>query len=177
MIINLIIMTFEFSVNSVHTSTDGYVVKPETVKYLCEDDFVENWQMAIPRYRYEEVKKKVDDKEVVMKVVTPMRKKIILSQLPPHLWKRVPKTLYDEDGKVSELLYKDKKFMWWYVRPTPVDDEIRELHRQLRFIPDMDKNRVKELLMTIEDNKAGGWLVKRGWRALKEPSHYEGILY
>jgi len=170
-------MTFDVPVHTVHTCVDGFVVKQETVKYLNEDDFVENWQMKLPKYRYDQVKKMVDGNEVLSNVVSPMRKKVILSQLPPHLWSRTPKVQYDEDGKVSEYLYKDKKYVWWYVRPTPVDDEIRELYRELQFIPEMNKERVKELLGLIEDNKAGGWLVKRGWKALREPEHYLGVLY
>lgn len=170
-------MTFNVPIQTFHPSSNGLVVKNEVVKYLTEDDFVDNWQMKLPRYRFEEVKKMVDNNEVVSRVVSPVRRKIILSQLPPHLWDREPKILYDEDHKVVEYLYKDKKYVWWYVRPTPVDDEIRELKRELRFIPEMNKERVKELLGIIEDNKAGGWLVKRGWKALKDPEHFMSILY
>jgi hypothetical protein len=170
-------MTFDVPVHSFHTSPNGFVVKQETVKYLNEDDFVENWQMKLPKYRFDIVKKMIDDTEVVSRVIVPMRRKIILSQLPPHLWTRIPKVLHDEDGKVSEYLYKDRKYVWWYVRPTPVDDEIRELHKELQYIPWMNKERVKELLGLIEDNKAGGWLVKRGWKALKEPEHFLSVLY
>jgi uncharacterized protein YlbG (UPF0298 family) len=170
-------MTFNVPIQTFHPSPNGLVVKNEVVKYLTEEDFVDNWQMKLPRYRFEEVKKMVDNNEVVSRVVSPMRRKIILSQLPPHLWDREPKILRDEDGKVVEYLYKDKKYVWWYVRPTPVDDEIRELKSELRFIPEMNKERVKELLGIIEDNKAGGWLVKRGWRALKDPEHFMSILY
>jgi hypothetical protein len=170
-------MTFDVPIYTLHTSPNGLVVKPETVKYLNEDDFVENWQMKLPKYRYEQVKKMVDGEEVVSQHLSPMRRKIILSQLPPHLWSRTPKVLYDEDGKVSEYLYKDRKYVWWYVRPTPVDEEIKELHREMRFIPEMNVERVKELLGLIEDNKAGGWLVKRGWKAVKDPEHFLGVLY
>jgi uncharacterized protein YlbG (UPF0298 family) len=174
-------MTFDVPVHTVHTGVDGFVVKQETVKYLNEDDMVENWQMKLPKYRYDQVKKMVDGTEVVTNVITnvvsPMRRKVILSQLPPHLWSRTPKVLHDEDGKVSEYLYKDRKYVWWYVRPTPVDDEIKELHKELQFIPEMNVERVKELLTLIEDNKAGGWLVKRGWRALKDPEHFMSVLY
>jgi hypothetical protein len=170
-------MTFDVQVSTVHTSPNGPIVKQETVKYLTEEDFIENWQMKLPKYRYEQVKKTVDGIDVVSNIVSPMRRKVILSQLPPHLWSRTPKVLKDEDGTVSEYLYKDRKYMRWYVRPTPVDDEIKELYQELQFIPEMNVERVKELLTLIEDNKAGGWLVKRGWRAVKDPEHFLGVLY
>ena len=170
-------MTFNVEIQTLNPSPNGLVVKNETVKYLSENDFVDNWQMKLPKYRFEEVKKTVDGNEIVSRVISPLKRRIILSQLPPHLWDREPKVLYDEDGKVSEYLYKDRKYVWWYVKPTPVDDEIRELYKELQYIPWMNVDRVKELLGIIEDNKAGGWLVKRGWKAVKEPEYFLSVLY
>jgi hypothetical protein len=137
----------QFGCFNVQVQKDNGTTETVLCKPLTQSEYAEGWQHVLPR--------RTKKSNIYNWNVT-------LAQLPPHLWSRCH-TRVDEDGKrlyntISDGIYR------YNVSLTDYDDEMRELHQQVRRV-NPDLVRVRSLVNELQDN-VSGWLLLRAKQLL-----------
>lgn len=141
---------------------EQHVVNPLTQKELAD-----GWQLVLPHVKSTRIQLSNGNRKFFKYKKNYKIFRIVLSQLPDHLWSRL-QTKY-EDGVYSHSIAKDRIYLY-IVKQTPVDPEIRELHQLCtqNMYNDLDINRMRELITVLEDNDISGWVLLRAKRIVDQ---------
>ena len=141
---------------------------------LKNDELIDNWIKVLPKFliRNKEINEFVWDKnKLVDKKITRGRRQYVLSviklnltELPNHLWNKI-KPKYKE-GKLSHYYVRENIYKYFII-PTYVDDDIKELRRLLNSKLLLKKTfRLQTLINNIKKEELNGWLLKKAEKIL-----------
>ena len=112
------------------------------VKPLSQSDLADGWKLIVPSVKFN-----TTDENNNKKFNNIYRSKINLAQLPYHLWSK------NNNNKVVE------KSHIYYIQPTEVDTEIKELAYIIMNSQLYSKDYVINLLKKLKDADIYGWLI------------------
>jgi hypothetical protein len=134
---------------------EQHVVNPLTQKELAD-----GWRLVVPRVKTTRVQLTSNNRTFFKHKKNYKIFRIVLSQLPEHLWCKLY-TRY-EDGEYSHSIAKDGMYLY-IVKESPVDREIHELYNYcfLNSYDNNDLDRMRDLIRVLEDNDTSGWVLLR----------------
>ena len=140
-----------------------------TVSPLTQQELSNGWRLVVPRKRIIDVTRKNENGEDVnVRRTNESFFKINLSQLPPHLFRRL-KDVYRR-GQLIQYTARDNRYVY-IVNPTPVDNHIRTLFRycQLREeglfnFEENHLNEIRDCLNSVNEQEIKGWVVMKSNR-------------
>jgi predicted PilT family ATPase len=135
-----------------------------TIKPLSQNEIAQGWQLVLPKRKKIMVKYETDEGEnAERKTTNEFYFKINLAQLPRHLFENI-KPVY-KNGEFSHYRACDRIYNY-VIRPSTVDDEIRELvtflnknEDSVTNISNNMKSHYQQCYQRIVDADIYGWVV------------------
>jgi hypothetical protein len=128
----------------VYTRKEEVIVKP-----LTQDEIADGWQLNVPKYQ----------------PLQPVHHwSVTLSQLPPHLWKKLQ--IDYKDNKPYIPIIKDGIY-YYSINSTKHDNDLKSLYYEMQKGDNANIQTIKELLKNI-DNEINGWLIIRAKKFVKD---------
>lgn len=138
----------------------------KSINYTRQSALADGWRLVLPkRNMVKVVKGRGNDKVETFenKILT---NEVVISQLPPHLFRNLPEKV--SDGVLDGEVMFDK-FYKFVIRATPHDSLMRELYNMLlvKYPSVEEKSKMKDIVDILESNEIDGWLVFRAKNVIK----------
>jgi hypothetical protein len=139
--------------------------KKITVTPLSQTELASDWSLVLPRKKNTKIIVEKNGHNFIKNMNNLIYFKINLSKLPNELWCKL-KPVYEENI-LSYYIVKDRIF-YYIVNSTVVDRDIIELREIINSNWYNKKDRIIELLHSLEDNEINGWIVIKAKKLIRD---------